>query len=200
VDATAPGFTIQVTPASLTAVNVGQDLQSMVTLTGTNGFTGAVTLTCDITPNSSPDVPTCFFFDNTLNLDSSVTPSGTTLDIGLVPPSCEDFTSGAPPGKIRRDGSRPMAAAAGVFLLVLLMCSSRLIPARHRTKVVCAALICVMGLAMAGCGSGSKYSGPECGVGVPDPGTLPGTYMITITATSGNITHTVTVPLTVLAP
>jgi hypothetical protein len=72
-------------------------------------------------------------------------------------------------------------------LLVLLMCVA---PVRkRRSAVVLASLFIFVGLAVAGCGGS--------GGGTPNPGTTVGSYTVTVTGATGNITANTAVNVTV---
>ena len=65
--------------------------------------------------------------------------------------------------------------------------------ARNRKKWLLISLLLVLALVgLVGCGGGSKNTSPK-----PNSGTSPGTYNLTLTASSGSATHSMTIPVTV---
>jgi hypothetical protein len=190
-----PDFAKQVNPPSLTASATGVESNGLITLTGTGGFAGTVELSCEISPDVIDPV-SCFLFGGQVNVDSNNSPSMTMFVVAAVAPSCMDINDGLFPGN---PGSRSRwlaEAETGLVMLALLTCATRFGSPRYRTKVVHLAIVCAVGLVMAGCGE-STNSGFQCSTGVPNAGTPVGMYMITMTATSGSISHSTTVPLTV---
>jgi hypothetical protein len=200
-DVSTPDFTVQISPSPLTIVyqvfstGLEGDVEGGVTLTGTNGFVGQVDLSCSVTPNVA-DLPTCFLFSTQLDVDASGPAAVALMDIGSTTPSCEP----TPVSKIfvnfPGDSRRLTEAVIGVFLTAFLISLTISDAAGRRTKSLRSAFVCCVALAMAGCGGQGSFV-PNCSTGNYDPGTPVGTYMVTITATSGSITHTATVPLIV---
>jgi hypothetical protein len=78
--------------------------------------------------------------------------------------------------------------------MVLLACE-RMRQRRPFVTALLVGLIVCATLAAAGCGGGNAQGGG--GASSPPVGTQAGNYVLTITATSGTITHTTTVSLTV---
>lgn len=199
--ASSPDFTVLIDPSSLlidysfgTDPDI-DDASATVTLTGTGGFSGDVILSCAVTP-ITVDEPTCQFSENPVIVDASGSAAAVGLDIGTVGPSCVQEPISAIPGNGGRDAGVLAEIGAGVFILALLSCSLGLVRDRRRCRLVCAVFICAIGLSIAGCG-GQTFTDPTCSTGNFDRGTPAGTFMVAITATSGNLTHTLTVPLMV---
>jgi hypothetical protein len=200
VNTSSPDFTVQIAPSPLTVIYQfdGSDQEGQATgsasVTGTNGFDGQVNLTCSVAPPSF-DEPLCFLFQNSLSVDASAPPSVTQLVVGTTSPNCVISLIGSRVVNSPGDSGWRGRMEMGTVLLALVICVA-ILPARRRAKIFRAGFIAVAALAMAGCGTSTLPTDP-CGGGNFDTGTPPGTYMVTIAATSGNITHTTTVQLIV---
>jgi hypothetical protein len=206
VAATTGDFTLQLAPASfmISIVNtgsgpVGQAIGT-ATLTGVNGFAGEVELDCNISGQVSVDEPTCDFSQFQVPVDASGAASMAVVTANSQPPGCyapDDNDSSV--GNFNGDSGRFAEAAIGLLLLALLIRYAGRMPPAQRATAIRAAFICAFGFAMAGCVGQSAAAAHGCGAEAFDPGTPAGTYMLTVTATSGNISHSMTVPLTVPA-
>ena len=153
---------------------------STITVTPSNGFTGAVDLTCAVTgPSGATDPATCTL------ASSSVTISGTTAQTDVLTANTTASTAslGKPAGLF-------WPSTGGAVLALVLFFG---IPARRRVWRSLLALLFFVGVlgALSGCGGGSSSSGGGSG------GTTAGTYTITVTGTMGTITQTTVVSLTV---
>jgi hypothetical protein len=201
-DTSAPDFTIQIAPSPLTIAyqfdgfeQDGGEANGNATVTGTNGFAGQVNLTCGVAPPSF-DEPVCTLFQNSLSVDASGSPSMAQLEVTSSVPDCEPSPISSRVLKFPGNSGWRGRMEMGIVLLALVICMGVIFPAGRRAKILRAGFICVTALMMAGCGTSTLATDP-CGDGNFDAGTPPGTYMVTITATSGSITHTTTVPLIV---
>ena len=165
-------FSIAAAPTSV-SVAAGGTATSTVTVTGLNGFTSAVALTCAGAPAGS----TC-----SLN-PSSVTPTST----GAT--STVTFTTTARSSAMafrirspRAPGIWNTALGLITLSLALFVWMIRRIGVARKVAWTFAALLM---LSLTSCS------------GLPKTGTPAGTYTITITGTSGTLTHSTTVSLTV---
>jgi subtilase family serine protease len=179
---TAPAIAVNVqadfsVPPTLAAVTIGHPGglgTTMLTITGQTGYNGTI----NFTAGSCAGLP----FESHCSFNpASVTGSGTTtVTIATTPPSAAAlngfgwFTTS-------------LGGALGVFLLG--------VPSKWRRWSTLPSLtvlaLLVMGL---GCGGGGSSGG---GGGNHDPGTPLGTYSVTVTATSGVLTHSTSFTLTV---
>jgi hypothetical protein len=174
---TTPDFTIAASPTTA-IVAAGSTANTTVTVTGLNSFASPVALTCTGAPAGS----TC-----SLN-PTSVTPTAT----GATSAGTIVTTARTAPAMAFRVGSRPTmgirpgiwnAALAMIGLsLALFVWMMRRIGAVRKLAWTFSALLM---LSLTSCS------------GLPSTGTPAGTYTITITGTSGTLTHSATVTLTV---
>jgi subtilase family serine protease len=176
-----PSFSIGVTAATVTAP--GQSGTSTITVKGTNGFSGAVNLTC--TPPATTTTITCSFGSTTPVTLSSTTTSGTaTLTVSTVAPHVVSGQSAS----LRPHGFGWFTATGGALLAGIFVLG---VPSRRRRMSRLGLMLLVFFAAGMGCGGGSSSSVPKTG------GTPTGSYTITVTAASGATSHTATVAVTV---
>lgn len=154
---------------------------STITLTPSNGFTGAISLSCAITPEAANDPATC-------SVPASITISGATAETTTLTVNTAAATTSS-------NQTRKLfwPSAGGTALACILLAS---IPARRRRwQSMLGILVLLFSITggVSACGGG----GGNGGGGAGNPGTTPGTYTITVTGTSGAITQTGTVSLTV---
>jgi subtilase family serine protease len=158
---------------------------STILVTPSNGFTGAVSLSCAITPAAANDPAAC-------NIQpSSVTINGTTAQTATLTVSTTLATALNHPFKL----FWPSAGGATLALAFLLR-----IPRRRRNWLAMLGLFCLLvSIAGIGCGNVSTGGGGGGGGGggSSNPGTTAGTYTITITGTSGSTVVATTNVLTV---
>lgn len=183
---TGADFTIAAATGSPTSATVtaGQTATYSLAFTAVGGFTGTASLTCA----GAPSEATCSISPNSITLNgtapSSATVTVTTTGASLLPPN------GNSPEKL----PWIMLIALAAMLLVgleLRRNNGRLArPRSHYVpRVALTAVLLAVALAL-GCGGGSS-AGPS------NSGTPAGDYTLTVTAVSGNVTHTVTLQLTV---
>jgi len=179
---TTADFSLAVTPATLT-IAAGQPASFTVSVTAFDGFNSAVTFSC----SGEPAGTTCSFSPNT------VTPQGA----NAVTTSMTIATSSNP--------YNPMAVSKGMFgtwlpISMTSLFGLVLVESRRRRRIsrrfwwrwlsysFGAALLLTALLGVSGCGSYNNNSAS---------GTPRGTTTVVITATSGSISHSANVSLTV---
>ena len=168
---------------------------STITLYPRGGFTGSVELTAAITskPAGAQDLPTLSFASNPVSISGS-----SAVEVALT------ITTTAPTSAALERSARPGIHwyAGGMTLAFGLMFGIGIcIPTRGRIRrrrlgpllflVILFLAISPSGLLSCGGGTGVSSSGNS------SPGTTPGAYVVTVTGTSGSITATGTVTLTV---
>lgn len=184
----APDFSMSASPATV-SVNPGQSASFTLTLTPSGGFNAAISLSC----SGAPSGASCSIAPN------SVTPSGAsataTVTITTIAPSSAAVTSfrsaQLPPGVPGPSPWKFAVLGAGLFPLLL-----------HRVRKAWAARGWILGTLailftlLSACGSGSN-TGSGSGTTPSNPGTPSGTSTITLTGTSGALSHSTNVTLTV---
>ena len=192
--AAPPGLTVTGTAVTI-APGATTGNSSTITLAPVAGFTGSVTLTAAITssPTGAVDPPT-FSFGTT----SPVSITGTTNETATLTISTTAATSGAlrrpaRPGTGSGAG-RAWAGGGAVLACILLFGVSK---RRRRWQTMLGLLVFLIFLSggVLSCGGGGSGGGGGGGGG--NPGTTAGAYMVTVTGTSGTMTATGTVSLTV---
>jgi subtilase family serine protease len=176
-------FTLSASPTTLsgtpTASTNGTPITgtatSTITVTSTNSFASAVALTCAITPTVTGP-PTC-----------AVSPTSATPTANGTATSNAGSTSST----IHIAYFGPAALA---FMLLLLPFRKR----KSMRNLACVVLLASGLASLSGCGGNSTGGGGggACS-NVVSAGTTPGSYTVTVTGTSGSITQTATVALTI---
>jgi trimeric autotransporter adhesin len=168
-------FTLSSSAAA--AVSPGSSTTSTITVGSTTGFTGTVALSCSVTssPTGAVNAPGC-------SLSPTTTATTSTLTV---------TTSAATSSALERPLNKFFAVGGGIAVAGLLLFT---IPARRRSwrsilGVLVFAAMVSLGI---GCGGGSSSGG-----GGGSSGTTAGTYVITVTGTSGSLTASTTVSVTV---
>jgi uncharacterized protein (TIGR03118 family) len=180
-----PDFSVSVSPTSAT-VTAGASSNFTINTSPMNGFNSAVSLSCSGLPTGAK----CMFSTQ------SYTPGGSTTPMLTITTTARSAIMGAvPSGQLasRWPTSQLRMLLAVGFVGFLLV---RLHFGRLRLRFFSTALVRAGGLAVillavfaaAGCGSGKAAA---------STGTPAGTSMITVTATSGTLSHSATITLTV---
>ena len=171
-------FTLSGSPISI--ASPGATGTSTITITPSGGFTGSVVLTCAVTaaPSGSVDVPTC----------STISPaaiSGT----AAVTASLTIKTTAASTAALHNPLKRIFTCSGGVALATLFFFC---LPLRRRKWGTLFGLLVFLAIAATSIGCASNQV-----VDSPSGGTSVGSYIVTVTGTSGSTTVTAAVDLTI---
>jgi hypothetical protein len=170
-------FTVAASPLSPATVSAGGSATSTITITPMNGFNGAVSLSCSSITPAVTRAPACTF-----NPSSVANGSGTsTLTVSTMAATSASLTP----------------QSEGVFYAIwlpiggLALLGAGFISGRKKLFVLLLTFLMLSGLIfLAACGGGSSSSGGG------QPGTPAGSYTVIVSATSGSLTHTIPVNLT----
>jgi N-acetylneuraminic acid mutarotase len=188
-----PSFTVGGTAVTL-APGATTGNTSTVTVTPSGGFTGSVALTAAITssPSGAQYPPTLSFGATT-----PVAINGSTGGTGTLTISTTAATTSAV--LIPKRPGNPWYAAGSASLALLLFIGNMRRRSALRTLTGMLSLLVMLCGGLMACGSGGTSSGGGGGGGggTGIAGTTAGTYTVTITGTSGTITSTGSVTLTV---
>ncbi len=178
----ASDVTISPITSILNIASPGGSTSANLSLTAATGFSGTASLTCSVSfsgTGNSVDLPTCTLSPSSLSF-SGTTSTSSNLVIGTTPAQSASLKYPAH-GK----GGGPVCLTIA-FLLFLSK--------RHRLDRIATALSMVLLCAIVGCGGGNSTGGTQ----IPsNPGTTPGSYVVTLTASTGKVSSTSTVNLTV---
>lgn len=178
--AIAPDFSIGAasgSPSSQT-VSAGQMASFGLSLAGSGTFSGTVKLSCAITPAETLG-PTCSLSNSSIEISGNTLQS-VTLKVATTASSTTSTISpiGIPPGSL------PWAWTL-VYATMLVAFSGLALQSRKRAPVLLAPVLMLVMLSWVSCGGSGSTSSSHTTQGTPA-----GTYMATVTATSGSLTHT----------
>jgi hypothetical protein len=180
-----PGFAIAGTSVTLTA-GASKNDTSTITVTPANGFTGSVALTAAITsgPGGAADPPTLSFGSTSPASIMGASAGSATLTISTTANTSAAFSYPA------SQGTPWYTFGSAAFACVLWF---GFVPRRWAWRRLpgLVLLLVAAGSAVVACGTSgvSKKSS--------NSGTTPGSYTVTVTGTSGSLTSTGTISLTV---
>ena len=196
VNAVAPAgsFTLAAVPSSITATaGASPAPTTLIQAASTNNFSGTVNLSCAIAYNGKGTVsspPNCSLASSSVMI-SSTQVSSVVLTVNTVPTAT--IACPAVGTKTVAHSSSWLDGSAGIVLAGLLL----ILPFRKRRslRALAIALFLIVGLAsLNGCGGNGSVT-TTCTPIVT--GTTTGPYTVTVTGTSGSITQTATVALTI---
>jgi len=177
-----PDFTLAASPLN-TTVQAGGTGTYTLTVTPAAGFTGNVSLAC----SGAPALTTCSISPNPVSVGATAVNATMTLQTS-APVTTAAIT---PPGEWR--GRSDFLGKAGLVSLLGMMVSVVFAgKASRRKKMLLPAFATLILLLIFLTGCGGKALQPSKTGGTPA-----GTYQITVTATSGQLSHSASVVLTV---
>ena len=182
-NSTNPPASFALASSPVAAINVGSSGTSQITVTPSDGFTGDVVLTCAITssPAGKVNPPTC-----SVTEPQPITGTQATTATLTINTTTGTTTASIPARRWIGYGG------GGVLAAVLLIC----MPRRRKWQTLFAlVLLAVVGAAASGCGGAYKLTNPASKTS--NVGTTPGTYTIVVTGTSGSMTETTAVSVSV---
>jgi hypothetical protein len=183
----APTFTVAATPASLT-LQQGATGVATVTVTGTSTFSGTVSFTC----TGAPAETTCTVNPSTVTLGEGGTDTVSVVVATTAPNNTYSAQNQMPHGT---SATRWGAVGGGAQLAGLLLL---LLPGRKRVRRAFGGMLVALAVLSTGMLSGCSGSSPK--TATPHYGGTPtGNAVLTITATSGKLTQTINLPVTVTA-
>ena len=169
-------FSVSTNPASI-ALSAGGAGSAVVTVASADGFEGTVNLTC--APSAAAAQVTCSLTPPSLTLSAGVPSQLATLTINTTAAQ----TAGIDP-----------FATGGVAVLAASLAFA--VPRRRRRQLFAHALALLL-LVGAGASCGGGGGGGGGGAAATNAGTPAGNYAITVSATSGAISHAASVALAV---
>ncbi len=178
--AAASTYTVSATSPS-GSISPGNNASSTVTVAGSGGYTGNVTLSCSMTSgpsNQSGDAPAC-----SITTGSPVSLSaGTTSGQATATVTTTAAVANLVYPKIG-NGKGWLGAGGGAVLAVFVFFG---IPARRRSwRFMLGILVAMLALVvLSSCGGGSSGGGGGGGTNPTNPGTAAGTYTFTVTSSS----------------
>lgn len=165
---------------SITVASPGASGTSTLTVKPSGGFTGTVSFSCSVSssPSGAQNPPTCSAPSASVTGTSSVT---STLTVN---------TTAATSSAAHNPFEKLLATGGGLAFAALLFFG---VPARRRSWRVILVVLLFAGIAGLGIGCGGSSGNSGGG----SSGTTTGAYVVTVTATSGSLTQSATVNVTV---
>jgi sugar lactone lactonase YvrE len=175
------GFSVAGADASTVTVSAGQLAQVTLAVAGFNGFSGTVALSC----SGVPAPGSCAVSSDSVSFTGGASSQDVTLSVQ---------TSAATTSAMRREGGAFGSLARGIAMA--MMCPVFVLGFRSRRsrRVWMVALLfgvsVAMGMGLTGCSGGTSKSGASSGL-------ASGSYTVLVTATSGTISLTLPIVVTV---
>jgi hypothetical protein len=174
--------------STISIPSAGGNANSIITITPSGGFTGAVVLSCAVAgPAGTVNPPTC-----------SISQPQAIAGTQAVSATMTVSTNGATTAMLNGQKRGPIGLGGGVIAALALFCIP--MPRRRWHAMLCLLFAAIIVTAASGCGGASSTQN------TPDPSTpsaptstatSPGTYTVTVTGTSGSQQATATVAVIV---
>ena len=196
--APAPSFALTNTTVSIATPGVSGT--STITISPSSGFTGSVALSCTVTgPATAVDLPTC-----SVAAPPAITGTAAvaaTLTVNTTAASSSSSATGHTATAFRNQRNPMLALGGGSALAAFLFFGLPL--RRRRTKTLLSLMLLgAFATIVMGCGGAQKTANPVTTPAnpvatPPNPGTTVGSYKVTVTGSSGALTASTTVAVTV---
>jgi len=181
----APDFSLVASGLTPVSIRAGQSASATLTLTSVGGFSGMVAMSCSVSPVSIP-APSCALNPGSLQVGTGSAVQSTLTVSTLA--AAATFT----PNRLGLSARWSFARLICFPVIVLVgWCGTDTSRGCPKGRLLVGILLFAAGLQI-GCGGGSQQKGIGSGGGTP-----PGTYTITVQATSGASQHATTLALTV---
>jgi hypothetical protein len=180
---TVAGFTVAATPTSL-STTVGGFVNSVITVTPSNGFSGYIALSCSGLPVNT----TCNFTPT--NVQATCTTNASGVQTCTPGTSVMQIQTQSPSPRVSR-GEEEAGMSRYAFAFPMLFGLAGLGAWRRRSNIILAMLVFAAALGVTGCAQRYNYlnHGPP-----GNPGTPAGTYTVTVQASSSSGAFTTTPP------
>jgi trimeric autotransporter adhesin len=193
-----PSFALTNTTVSIATPGVSGT--STITISPSGGFTGSVAVSCAVTgPTTAVDLPTC-----SVAAPPAITGTAAvtaTLTVNTTAASSSSNATGHTATAFRNQRNRMLSLGGGSAFAAFLFFGLPF--RRRRTKTLLSLLLLgAFATIVMGCGGAQKAANPVMTppnpVAMPaNPGTTVGSYMVTVTGSSGALTASTTVAVTV---
>src|ERR1700733_2588806 len=184
-----PGFTLSST--AVTIASPGPTGTSTITIPPTGGFPGSVALSCAVSgdPMGAADAPTC-------SVTAPPPATGSAPVTAMLTVSTTAASAAAYSQSVARAQHHPPGFAIGGTVVAMASLLWFGFPIRRRRTITPLGLLLIATLIAGaiGCGGGKAAAPPATPA---NPGTTPGAYTVTVTGSSGAITVTTAVTVTV---
>jgi trimeric autotransporter adhesin len=193
-----PSFALTNTTVSIATPGVSGT--STITISPSGGFTGSVAVSCAVTgPTTAVDLPTC-----SVAAPPAITGTAAvtaTLTVNTTAASSSSNATGHTATAFRNQRNRMLSLGGGSAFAAFLFFGLPF--RRRRTKTLLSLLLLgAFATIVMGCGGAQKAANPVTTPANPvatpaNPGTTVGSYMVTVTGSSGALTASTTVAVTV---
>jgi hypothetical protein len=192
----APPQSFALTNTLVSIASPGASGTSTITITPSGGFSSRLTFSCTVTgPATAADPPTCSVAaPPAITTTAAVT---TTLTVNTTAASSSSNANGQAATTFPKQHNRMMGLGGGGTLAALLFFGFPFRRRRAKTLLSLLSLLLVGAFAAVGMGCGGGQNATKPVTTPANPGTTVGSYMVTVTGSSGVVTASTTVAVTV---